>query len=110
MTSYWLKPFSEIYNFILWWIVLIPAKILRSIKSFLITLDNILELGANLRLWFAVEPLFGDYTWAGRLTGLVLRTVRVLATVILYFIVVIIGMFLTVGWLLVPVYIFVLIF
>lgn len=110
MTSYWLKPFIEICNFVAWWIVLTPAKILKNTRSFLITADNVLELGANLRLWFAIEPLFGDYNWQGRLVGFLIRGVRVVVTFAVYLAILVMGILATLAWLALPVYVFSLIF
>lgn len=110
MTLYWLKPFVEIYNFIVWWIVLTPTGMLKNTRSFLIAADNILELGANLRLWFAIEPLFGDYNWQGRLVGFLIRSVRVVVTLVVYLAILGVGILATLAWLALPVYIFSLIF
>ena len=85
-------------------------KIFKSTKSFLITADNILELGANFRLWFAIEPLFGDYNWQGRLVGFVIRSVRIIATLGVYLAVLMLGVATILAWLALPVYIFILIF
>ena len=110
MTLHWLKPFLEIYNFVIWWIVSTPVRIFKNTRSFLVTADNALELGANLRLWFAVEPLFGDYNWQGRLVGFVIRSARIITTLMVYLAVLVLGIVAVLAWLALPAYIFILIF
>jgi len=83
-------PLKELVNFIHWWGILMPLRILRQTKNLLITVDGNLMLGRTIRLWVAVEPLFGDYTKSGRLVGFFLRGVRV-ATSILVYVVIFLG-------------------
>lgn len=102
MSQVWLIPLKEIYLFLRWWGWEIPAAIFQATKNVLLDFDDVLQFAANLRLWLAVEPLFGDYTWSGRLTGLLLRGVRVAATVLVYVGILGLGLLSIVGWLALP--------
>jgi len=103
MQSVWLKPFKEIYNFIFWWGITTPSKIFGFSKTLLLETDEALDLGTNIRLWLAIEPLFGDYTWQGRLSGFFLRGVRVIFSIAVYILVFLIGLIFMLMWLLLPV-------
>ena len=102
MSQIWLMPLKEIYLFLRWWGWEIPAGIFQSTKNALLDFDNILQFEANLRLWLAVEPLFGDYTWAGRVIGLLLRGLRVTFTLVIYAGVLLLGLAAIAGWLILP--------
>ncbi|MFA5967251.1 MAG: hypothetical protein WC805_01910 [Patescibacteria group bacterium] len=103
MSQIWLIPLKEVYLFLRWWSWEIPADIFRATQTALLDFDNILQFEANFRLWLAVEPLFGDYTWAGRLVGLLLRGVRVLFTLVIYTGVLLLGLVIIASWWLLPV-------
>ena len=110
MTAVWLVPIKEIYSFIRWWLVEIPLYLLRFIKSSLIATDDILRLGANLRLWVAVEPLFKDYTWSGRMVGFFIRGIRILVSILVYLVILVIGTLVVLTWFLLPLLAIILIF
>jgi len=94
----WLKSINEIGRFLNWWVADVPAKILANTKSVLLAAEDVLQFGANLRLWLAIEPLFGDYNWRGRMIGFIFRGFRVLATLIVYLLVGLVGLIATVMW------------
>jgi hypothetical protein len=94
----WVLPIREIGRFLGWFFAVVPAKILANTKSFLLTAEDVLQFGANLRLWLAFEPLFGDYNWRGRLIGFLFRGIRVLATLLVYLIVSSFGLAIVVTW------------
>jgi len=96
-------PFKEIGHFITWWAREVPQAILHSTRDMLLSFDDSLQFGANLRLWLAIEPMFGDYTWSGRTTGFLLRGLRVAVTLIVYAVVLLVGLALTLAWLALPV-------
>ena len=98
----WMTPIKEIGRFFSWFFALVPAKILENTKAFLLTAEDILQFGANLRLWLALEPLFGDSNWRGRLIGFLFRGVRVIATLIVYIIILAIGLVATIVWWILP--------
>lgn len=110
MTAVWLVPIKEIYSFIRWWLVEIPLYLLKFIKSSLIVTDDILGLGANLRLWLAIEPLFKDYTWSGRMVGFLIRGIRILASIFVYLVILIVGILVMLIWFLLPLFAIILIF
>jgi len=84
MTQIIFLPLKELGSFIRWWGVSMPLRILRQTKNLLITVDENLMLGRTIRLWIAVEPLFGDYTKGGRLVGFFLRGVRIATSILVY--------------------------
>ncbi|MBN2585622.1 hypothetical protein JXA59_03180 [Patescibacteria group bacterium] len=98
----WLTPINELGRFLVWFFAIVPAKILASTKSFLLTAEDILQFGANLRLWLALEPLFGDYNWRGRLIGFLFRGFRVMATLLVYLIISVIGLIAILVWWVLP--------
>ncbi|MFA5270189.1 MAG: hypothetical protein WC400_01070 [Patescibacteria group bacterium] len=98
----WLKPIKEVGRFLSWWIADVPAKILANTRSFLLTAEDVLQFGSNLRLWLAFEPLFGDYNWRGRVVGFIFRGFRVLATLFVYLIISIVGLAAALVWWMLP--------
>lgn len=97
-----MTPIREIGRFLTWWVADMPAKILDSTKSFLLTAEDVLQFGANLRLWLAIEPLFGDYNWRGRVIGFLFRGVRVAATLTVYLLIGLVGLAATIMWWVLP--------
>jgi len=97
---------KEIYYFIYWWLITIPLGILNGIKSVLIELDHTLVLRENFRLWLVAEPMFGDYTWQGRLVGFFLRGLRVICSIVAYLLIVLLGILIIVGWFIAPIFLF----
>ncbi len=61
-----------------------PIRIFHFFEDYIAGLDSNLKFGPNLRLWFRLEPLFGDYGWRGRLVGFLFRTVRLATTLFVY--------------------------
>ena len=80
-----------------------PFRILKQTKNLLIIVDENLMLGQTLRLWIAVEPLFGDYTKGGRLVGFFLRGVRVATSILVYSVLFLGGLGLFVTWYAAPI-------
>ncbi len=103
MEQIWTKPFIEIYNFFYWWSVTVSTGIFNTFKSVMIEVDDSLDLGSNIRLWLAIEPLFKDYTWQGRLSGFFLRGVRILVSTIVYLVILLLGILSIVAWLGLPI-------
>ena len=98
----WLTPIKEIGRFLNWFFAVVPAKILATTKLFLLTAEDVLKFGANLRLWLAFEPMFGDYSWKGRLIGFLFRGIRVLTTLLVYLTFLSIGLAAVVTWWILP--------
>jgi hypothetical protein len=105
----WLMPIKEVIRFLGWWIADVPAKILVNTRSFLLTAEDVLQFGANFRLWLAIEPLFGDYNWRGRLIGFIFRGFRIFATLLVYLIISAIGLAAAMVWWMLPWLIFMMI-
>lgn len=102
MEQTWLIPIKEILNFIIWWGKEIPLAILRSTREFLLSFESSLQFGANLKLWLSIEPMFGDYSWSGRTIGFLIRGMRVFVTLIVYFVILIIGVVILLVWFVLP--------
>ncbi|MEA1909505.1 MAG: hypothetical protein U9M89_00545 [Patescibacteria group bacterium] len=103
MTNTWLAPLKELVMFLSWWMLKIPQEILRLGRKIFGELENVMQFWVNFRLWLAIEPLFGDYTLSGRITGFLMRGLRMFVTLGVY-----IGLFLIVlaiflAWYLLPV-------
>lgn len=103
MENVWLMPFKEIAGFLAWWGWEVPRVILKFTGSLLFGLEDSLQFVANLRLWLAVEPMFGDYTWSGRAVGFLMRGLRVIVTLSVYVVVVLAGCVIVISWLALPV-------
>jgi hypothetical protein len=97
-------PLKELVNFIYWWSALMPLRILNQTKSLLIVADENLMLGQTIRLWIAIEPLFGDYTKGGRLVGFFLRGMRIAASILAYLVIFLGGLGLLVIWYIAPIW------
>lgn len=81
-----------------------PLRILEQTKNFLIVADENLMLGKTVRLWVAVEPLFGDYTKGGRLVGFFLRGVRIAISILVYLAIFLAGLGLFAIWYMAPIW------
>lgn len=57
--------------FIKWWSIKIPTKLFNTLKRITQLVNNKLAFSLNLKLFFT--PLYGDYTFIGRLIGLTMR-------------------------------------
>lgn len=60
----------------LWWIYLAPKKIFTFLARFTGLVNNKLEFTLNIKLLFV--PLFGDYTFVGRIIGFIFRVLQIL--------------------------------
>jgi len=98
----WVTPIKEIGRFLGWFFAVVPAKILSSARLMLLAAEDILQFSANLRLWLAIEPLFGDYSWRGRVIGFLFRGFRMLATLAVYLIVLSVSLAFVVVWWILP--------
>ena len=76
MTNTWLAPLKEVAMFLSWWIVQVPRGILLFGQKMFVELEEVMQFWVNFRLWLALEPLFGDYTLSGRITGFLMRGLR----------------------------------
>ena len=110
MTAVWLVLFKEIYSFIKWWLIDTPLCLLGFVKTCLVAADDVLELGATSRLWLAIEPLFKDYTWSGRMVGFLIRGVRILVSLFVYLVILAVGILVILTWFLLPLFAIILIF
>jgi len=97
-------PIKEVGSFFVWWARVVPQGILVFTKELLLSFEDSLQFGANLRLWIAIEPMFGDYTWSGRTIGFLLRGARVIFTLLIYLLILIGGILIVTGWYLLPVW------
>lgn len=103
MAQSWLTPFRELFGFLIWWVWVVPRRIIVLTKEWLLDTDDVLVLGETIRLWLAIEPLFGDYNWQGRLIGFLFRFIRILISLGIYIGVAVLGLVMLIAWLLVPV-------
>ena len=78
--------------------------ITRQAINILERLDRFFALRINFRLLF--KPLYQDYTIVGRVLGFVLRSIRVAAASVIYFLVIVIATTVYFFWALIPVLIF----
>ena len=81
-----------------------PLRILKQTQNLLITADENLMLGKTIRLWIAVEPLFGDYTKSGRLVGFFLRGIRIAVSILVYVAIFLGGLGLLAIWYIAPIW------
>jgi len=91
-------------EFLYWWIGIAPKRILITGKRFLILLNNSLSFTLNVRLLFT--PLFGDFTFIGRLIGFSIRIFEIVFGVILMGTVSLTVLLLPIIWLTMPIILF----
>lgn len=104
MAKFWQVPIREIINFFIWWARVVPAAIFANTKEILLSFEDSLQFGANLRLWMAIEPMFGDYSWSGRTVGFLLRGLRVIFTLFIYGLILAGGLVAVLGWIVLPIW------
>lgn len=63
-------------KFFYWWLFQAPKKIFIILKRIIALINNELSFTLNLRLIFT--PLFGDYTWIGRIIGFTIRAQEII--------------------------------
>lgn len=91
----------RIFDFFHHWYADASKVFLNKLISFLGTLDQKIALRITLRYFF--QPLFKDYSFIGRILGVVFRTCRVIAGILVYFFVLAIFIAAYVSWLAAPV-------
>jgi hypothetical protein len=83
----------------LWFIQSAPWAIHRYLGT-VRTLDNTFAVGDT---WRNIgRPLFQDYTWQGRIIGVFLRILRILAAYIVYFLAAVVYLFFYLLWIAFP--------
>ena len=80
-----------------------PKKIFGWIYNTVLAADENLLIGETIRLWFAIEPMFGDYNWQGRIIGFLLRFLRIIVSIVLYILIVVVGVAFVLVWLAWPI-------
>ena len=98
-----LTPLREFARFIVWWVMTMPSRLWKIGWGFLLTAEDNLRLFSKIRLWFALEPLFGDYGWKGRLIGFIFRGMRIIVTAALYLGLLGLAISLLIAWYLLPI-------
>lgn len=99
-----LRTPTHLLGFLSWWAYLMPVRIFHYFEDLIASFDSNLKLGPNLKLWLALEPLFGDYGWRGRLVGFLFRALRCLVTLLTYIAVFLLGIVAIIVWyLLIPI-------
>lgn len=78
---------------------------LHSLQGGYKNLEQTLALRATI--YHIREPLYGDYTWSGRIIGFVFRVLRILLALVLYFLLVLISAISYAAWLTLPIYLLV---
>lgn len=92
------------HEYLLWWLTTAPKRIFITGKRFLILTNNSLSFTLNLRLLFT--PLFGDYTFVGRMIGFTIRIVEVFFGLVFMLLISLIVLILPFLWLAAPLIIF----
>jgi hypothetical protein len=103
MTHILLAPFKETAKFIYWWVFAMPKRILNWLYDTVLVADEMLVLGETIRLWIAIEPMFGDYNWQGRIIGFLFRFARILVSLAFYLVILVIGLAGMLLWLVWPI-------
>lgn len=65
----------DIFDFLFWYFIGFPKKLLTCSRRLIRLADNELSLSLDIKLFFT--PLFGDFTFIGRLMGFVFRILRI---------------------------------
>lgn len=92
------------FLFIYWWFIKTPKHIFVVCKRFISIVNNTIAFTLNIRLVFT--PLFGDYTFIGRLIGFIVRVLEIIVGIILMIIFLIISLLFPLAWLVLPIFLF----
>ncbi|HUX35791.1 MAG TPA: hypothetical protein VMV71_02025 [Candidatus Paceibacterota bacterium] len=93
--------FYHIYIFFHHWYFDASRVFFHKLVSFLERLDQTIALRVTLKYFF--QPLFKDYTFIGRILGIIFRTGRALIGAVVYLLVVAVFMTIYIFWLITPI-------
>lgn len=91
----------HIYSFFHHWYIDASKVFFHKLVSFLEQLDQTIALRVTLKYFF--QPLFKDYTFIGRILGVIFRTGRALFGAIVYFLIIFVFMTVYISWLMMPI-------
>lgn len=92
------------HEFLVWWLLRAPKRILITGKRLLALINNSLSFTLNVRLIFT--PLFGDFTFVGRLIGFSIRVIQIVFGLIFMLTITAVVFLLPLVWLAAPVILF----
>lgn len=100
--------FSPVINFFYGWYVDDTRNFWNWFMDFLKTLDRSIGLVGNLQNW--TSPLYGDYSYVGRVVGPVLRTLRIFFGVALYMVMAVFSLLIYLFWIILPIVAIIMVF
>src|SRR3989344_506322 len=89
-------------KFLKWWVFTAPKRLTTIFGRVLILVNNEASFFLNLRMLFV--PLFGDYTWIGRLMVVVYRAFKIVIGLAFLAVLFIFGVVVVVSWYLLPIF------
>lgn len=93
--------FNLIINFFYNWYIEDTKIFYNRFIGFLKFFDRDIGLAGNLRNW--LNPLYGDYSTAGRAIGPILRTFRIFFGIIFYLLITILSLAVYLIWIILPI-------
>lgn len=87
---------KNIYKFLLWWFWKIPKNIAIIFSRILVLVNSEASFLLNVKMLFV--PLFGDYTWVGRIMGIIYRIVKIVLGLVLLTFLAVLGVFVFSSW------------
>lgn len=100
--------FSPIINFFYGWYIDDTKNFWQWFVNYLKFLDREIGLVGNLRNW--TSPLFGDYSYIGRVIGPIFRTIRIFFGMAIFAAVTIFSAAIYLFWIILPIAVIVMIF
>ncbi len=100
--------FSLVFNFFYGWYVDDTKNFWRWFFKYFKTLDRDIGLAGNLQNW--ASPLFGDYSYIGRVIGPILRTLRIFFGLAFYAVLAIFVLVVYLFWIFLPMVVILMVF
>ncbi|MBI2414934.1 ATP-dependent Clp protease ATP-binding subunit [candidate division WWE3 bacterium] len=92
----------DLVRFGSWILATAPVRIAKIFGRIIILVNNEASFILNLKMLFV--PLFGDYTWVGRLMGFVYRTIKIILGLLIILFLFLLGIVVFLGWYILPIY------
>lgn len=100
--------FSAIINFFYGWYIDDTRNFWHWFANYIRKLDRTVGMVGNLQNW--TSPLFGDYSYIGRLAGPPFRTIRIVAGAAIYAVLTIICLIVYLFWIILPIAVIIMVF
>ncbi|MFH1509401.1 MAG: hypothetical protein ABIE68_04515 [bacterium] len=94
---------GDVLNFPIWWYTKGFLRLLKFVGKQLVYFEKILGLLIKIKNLF--KPMFQDYTFAGLVIGIIIRTFVLTFDIILYFLILVVAVLTILFYLLLPIFV-----